>query len=104
MCISRKEKKEVTSPVNDLMHVSIAPRRACFVLNKIWYIHVIVDTYKNKIQHNASYTCMYGQWTYTEITIMPPLTNMYVKISTVVVFDAPRIFPREEHRSRSASR
>jgi predicted RNA-binding protein with PIN domain len=26
---------------------------------------------------------------------------MYEKISTVVVFDASRIFPGEEHRSRS---
>jgi hypothetical protein len=29
---------------------------------------------------------------------------MYRKISTVVVFNAPRIFPGEEHRSRSARR
>jgi hypothetical protein len=34
--------------------------------------------------------------------IVPPFTKRYGKISTVVVFDAPRIFPEEEHRSRSA--
>jgi hypothetical protein len=50
-----------------------------------------------------AYTGLYGRWTYTEITIVPPLMNMYEKISTVVVVDAPRILPGEEHRSRSAA-
>jgi hypothetical protein len=34
--------------------------------------------------------------------ILPLLTNIYEKISTVVVFNASRFFSREEHRSRSA--
>jgi hypothetical protein len=46
-------------------------------------------------------TGLYKRWTYTEIVIVPPLINRYEKIFTVVVFDAPRIFAREEHRSRS---
>jgi hypothetical protein len=38
------------------------------------------------------YIRLYGRWTYNEITIVPPLTNMYGKIYTVVVFDAPKNF------------
>jgi hypothetical protein len=51
-----------------------------------------------------AYTGLYGRWTYTEIIIVPPLMNKYGKISTVVVFDTPNIFPGEEHRSRSGIR
>jgi hypothetical protein len=47
------------------------------------------------------YTRLYGRWTYTKITIVPPFTNKYEKISTVIVFDASKILPGEEHRSRS---
>jgi hypothetical protein len=40
----------------------------------------------------------------TKITIMSLFTNMYGKISTVVVFDASKKILGEEHRSRSALR
>jgi hypothetical protein len=39
----------------------------------------------------------------TKITIVPLLTNRYEKISAVVVFDAPKIFLGEKHRSRSGA-
>jgi hypothetical protein len=34
--------------------------------------------------------------------IVPPLRNMYGKLSTVVVFDVPKILSGDEHRSTSA--
>jgi hypothetical protein len=49
-----------------------------------------------------AYTGLYGRWTYTKIMIVPPFTNMYEKIASVVTFNAPRIFPGEKHRSQSA--
>jgi hypothetical protein len=37
-----------------------------------------------------AYTGLYGRWAYTKITIVPPFTNMYEKIFSVVVFDKPK--------------
>jgi hypothetical protein len=83
MCTSRKKKKEVTWPVNDLIRLSTAPRRTI-------------------MRYNTTQTIrLYGRWSYTEITIVPPLTNRYGKISTVVVFNVSIIFWGEEHRSKS---
>jgi hypothetical protein len=42
-----------------------------------------------------AYTELYGQWTYTKITIVLLLTNNYGKISTVVMFDGPEFFWRK---------
>jgi hypothetical protein len=44
---------------------------------------------------------LYGWWIYTKITIVSPLMYRNWKISTVVVFNAPKKNSGEEHRSRS---
>jgi hypothetical protein len=52
-------------------------------------------------------TWLYRRWTYTKITIVSPFTNKYGKISTIIVFVTPIIFPWEEDGSflgRSGSR
>jgi hypothetical protein len=64
------------------------------------YFETVV-TYKKSGTTKGPYG-LYGRRTYTEIMILPLLTNIYEKISTVVVFNASRFFSREEHRSRSA--
>jgi hypothetical protein len=54
-----------------------------------------VDTYKKLVQQNAGHTglyWLYERWTYTEITILPALTNMYEKISTIVMLTLPDFF------------
>jgi hypothetical protein len=70
------------------------------------YTHVTVDTYENEVQHNTGHTSLYKivRTVDTKITIMSLFTNMYGKISTVVVFDASKKILGEEHRSRSALR
>jgi hypothetical protein len=52
-----------------------------------WYTHVIVDTYKNEVQHNADHTDLYRDVRTVDLHLNndgAPLTNRYEKISTVV--------------------
>jgi hypothetical protein len=48
-----------------------------------------------------AYIGLYERWTYNKITIVLPLTNMYEKIFTIVMFNVPKKISREEHWSRS---